>query len=70
MEDREGRYVFTVDENNAVQLRRVVTGAVIHTQWVVESGLKAGETIVVKGVQKVTPGQTINPIFADAADKE
>lgn len=70
MEDREGRYVFTVDENNAIQLRRVVTGAVIHTQWVVESGLKAGETIVVKGVQKVTPGQAVNPIFADAADKE
>ncbi len=70
MEDREGRYVFTVDNNNAVQLRRVVTGAVIHTQWVVESGLKAGETIVVKGVQKVTPGQTVNPILANPADKE
>ncbi len=70
MEDRQGRYVFTVDDRNAVQLRRVVTGAVIHTQWIVESGLKAGETIVVQGAQKVTPGQTVNPASADAAVKE
>ena len=62
--------MFIVDEQNAVQLRRIVTGAVIHTQWAVESGLSAGETIVVQGAQKVTPGQTVNPMPADASTKE
>ena len=65
LEDREGRYVFVVDGENRVQQRRIITGAAVDTDWAVSSGLLAGETVIVSGVQKVRPGQTVNPVPAD-----
>ena len=65
LEDREGRYVFVVDGENRVQQRRITTGAAVDTDWAVSSGLLAGETVIVSGVQKVRPGQAVNPVPAD-----
>ncbi len=70
MADRDGRYVFVVDDQNRAQLRRITTGATIQTQWAVQSGLSAGEVIVVQGVQKVAPGQAVIPIAGTAPSKE
>lgn len=70
MEDRKGRYVFVVDETNTAQLRRIDTGPAVETQWTVESGLRTGETIIVHGVQKVKPGQTVQPSTNDSPTKE
>jgi membrane fusion protein (multidrug efflux system) len=70
MADRDGRYVFVVDDQNRAQLRRITTGATIQTQWAVQSGLSAGEVIVVQGVQKVAPGQAVTPIAGTAPSKE
>ena len=61
-EDREGRYVFVVDAENRVQQRRIATGVVIGTNWSVQSGLRVGETVIIQGVQKVIPGQTVETI--------
>lgn len=58
-EDREGRYVLVVDTQNQAQQRRIRTGITLGVNWVVETGLSAGETIIVQGVQKVIPGQTV-----------
>ena len=59
--DREGQYVFVIDDQNRAQLRRIAIRAAMGTQWIVQSGLTAGETIVVQGVQKVTPGLEVTP---------
>jgi membrane fusion protein (multidrug efflux system) len=69
-EDREGRYVFTVDAENRVQQRRITTGAAIGTNWAVESGLMTGETIIVQGVQKVSPGQIVETVTTSGQSKE
>ena len=61
LEDRDGQYVFVVDGNNHAQRRNISTGLTVGTQWAVKSGLMAGETVVVSGVQKVRTGQTVNP---------
>ncbi|BBO75732.1 hemolysin secretion protein D [Desulfosarcina widdelii] len=61
LEDRQGQYVFVVDTENRVQRRNIATGVTIGTQWAVKSGLMAGETVVVSGVQKIRTGQTVNP---------
>lgn len=61
-EDREGRYVFVVDAQNQARQRRIKTGITLGVNWVVETGLTAGETIIVQGVQKVIPGQTVEPV--------
>jgi RND family efflux transporter MFP subunit len=69
-EDREGRYVFVVDAENRVQQRRITTGAAIGTNWAVESGLMTGETIIVQGVQKVSPGLIVETVTASGQNKE
>jgi membrane fusion protein (multidrug efflux system) len=59
MEDREGRYVLVVDPQGKVEQRRVATGPLVEDAWAIASGLAAGETVVVEGVQKARPGQTV-----------
>ncbi len=60
--DRKGRYVFMVDDENRVQERRIETGAAIEADWVVTSGLTAGERVIIQGVQKVKPGQIVKTV--------
>ena len=62
LEDRDGRYVFVVDEQNKVEQRRIITGPAKETEWAVDEGLIVGETVIVSGIQKVRPGQTVNPV--------
>ena len=61
-EDREGRFVFVVNGEKKVVQRRIATGKVIGGKWMVESGLAPGESVIVQGVQKVRPGQTVETI--------
>jgi len=60
--DRKGRYVFVVDDENRVQERRIETGAAIDADWVVTSGLEAGERVIIQGVQKVSPDQIVKTV--------
>ncbi len=66
-EDQTGRYVLAVDQDNQVQVRRVTTGEQQGTDWVIQSGLQEGETVIVQGVQRVRPGAAVNPVMASAA---
>jgi membrane fusion protein (multidrug efflux system) len=53
--------VAVVGADDTVEIRMVQTGQRIGTLWVVESGLKSGERIVVEGLQKVRPGIKVKP---------
>ncbi|MCF8043984.1 MAG: efflux RND transporter periplasmic adaptor subunit [Desulfarculaceae bacterium] len=64
LEDRQGLYVLVVDKNDKAQRRGIVRGAPLGTGWAVESGLKPGETIIVHGLQRAVPGQTVRPVRA------
>jgi membrane fusion protein (multidrug efflux system) len=64
LEDREGRYLLLVDGQNQVELRRITTGAAVGPFWAVASGLAAGEQVIVEGLQKVRPGQTVKTLVA------
>jgi len=57
--DQAGYYVMVVGPDNKVEQRRVATGATQDTDIVVESGIKEGDKVIVDGVQKVRPGQTV-----------
>jgi RND family efflux transporter MFP subunit len=61
-EDSKGRYVFVVNAQNLAQQRRITTGVTVGTEWAVESGLSAGERIIVQGIQKVRPDQLVEPV--------
>ena len=69
LEDREGRYVLTVNAESQVEQRRVNTGATTGTMWAIESGLTVGEMVIVQGLQKVRPGQTVTTTPAGETKK-
>lgn len=57
----EGSSVLIVGADNKVISQPVVANANDGNNWVVSSGLKGGERIVVEGFQKAKPGATVNP---------
>ena len=60
-ESQSGRFVLVVTADNQVENRHVEMGRRIGPFWVVNSGLKAGEQIIVEGLQKVRPGVKVQP---------
>jgi len=59
--DQDKRFVLVVDDANKTAYRRVSLGASQGNLRVITSGLKAGERIVVNGLQRVRPGDTVAP---------
>jgi membrane fusion protein (multidrug efflux system) len=58
--DKEGAFVYVVDEKNKVEQRRIATGPVLDGKFTVTSGLNPGEKVIVQGIQKVKPGITVH----------
>ena len=59
--DQNKKFVMVVGEGNKAEYREVTLGAPIDGLRVVTSGLKAGENIVVNGLQRVRPGAVVAP---------
>jgi membrane fusion protein (multidrug efflux system) len=55
-------FVSVVGEGGKVEQRPVKTGDRIGDQWLIEDGLRAGETVVVEGVQKARPGTVVKAV--------
>ncbi|MGB8685436.1 MAG: efflux RND transporter periplasmic adaptor subunit [Candidatus Binatus sp.] len=56
---QQGSFVFVVQPAMKVELRPIVVGETIDNQTVVNSGLKAGETVVTDGQLRLIPGATV-----------
>jgi membrane fusion protein (multidrug efflux system) len=50
-----------VTAQNKVELRQIDAARAIGDQWLVTSGVVAGDRVIVEGVQKVQPGATVKP---------
>ncbi len=62
----QGQYsVFVLDEGNTVKARQIKAEDKIGDRWLVREGLKAGDKVVIDGLQKVASGMVINPIPVD-----
>ncbi|MBJ6978971.1 efflux RND transporter periplasmic adaptor subunit [Luteimonas sp. MC1895] len=57
-----------VNAQGVVEQRPVVVGQAIGDQWLVESGLAAGDRVVVEGLQKIQPGAEVE-VTAEMAQK-
>ena len=66
LEDIQGRYVYTVNDENLVVRKNVKLGQRDGVNWVVESGLEDGDRVIVNGVQKVRPNMPVNPTPVEA----
>jgi len=58
----QGSYqVAVVGSDHRVSMRTVKPGETVGTMWVIDSGLKPGEQVVVEGLQKLKEGTLITP---------
>ena len=61
LSDQQGSYVWVVGTGNKVEQRRIQLGQSTPGEAVISAGLKAGETVIVDGVQRARPGIVVNP---------
>jgi len=65
----QGSYrVAVVGSDNKISVRSVTLGAPVGQMWIIQDGLKAGESVVVAGTQKATTGMIVNPKPFTAAE--
>lgn len=53
--------VAVVGANDTVDVRQVKTGKRVGPWWIIEEGLRAGDRVVVEGLQKIKQGQAVRP---------
>ncbi|KLU16852.1 MULTISPECIES: efflux RND transporter periplasmic adaptor subunit [Xenorhabdus] len=54
-----------VDKDDKVELRNINATQAIGNKWLVAEGLKAGDRVIVTGLQKIAPGITVKPTETD-----
>lgn len=60
--DAEGNpLVWIVGKDNKAEQRKITLGDAIDNRWLVTSGLKAGDQVIVDGLQGLSAGMTIKP---------
>jgi len=58
----QGLYrVAVIGSDNKVSIRTITPGPTVGQMWVVQDGLKGGETVLVDGTQRVNSGTTVRP---------
>jgi membrane fusion protein (multidrug efflux system) len=64
----KGYVVMTLDAENKVAPRPVQVGEWSGSDWIIQSGLKPGDRVVVDNLMKLQPGVTVSPIADQAAN--
>lgn len=69
MQASDGAFVYRVNEKGIVESVSVQTGLTTKDGgWIIDSGLKPGDVVIVSGVMKIRPGMTVKPqLIADKA---
>lgn len=62
MRTPDGSLVMTVDAEGKVAPRPVKTDGAYGANWIISSGLKAGDSVIVEGLQKAKPGAPVKPL--------
>jgi membrane fusion protein (multidrug efflux system) len=60
----QGATVMVVGAKDIAESRPVKVGALDGGSWVIQSGLSAGERVIVDGLQKAAPGKPVRPVTA------
>lgn len=61
--DQKGSFVLAVNSEEKVEQRYVELGPQVEANFVVETGLKEGDRVIVQGLQKVRPGVPVNAVL-------
>lgn len=66
--NQQGRYLLVVNDKNVVEQRSVETGELVDGSLrIINSGLKGDERVVVGGIMRALPGNTVVPVTASVA---
>ncbi len=57
---------FVVGNDGRIQLHPLTVGRAVGDKWLVTAGIKAGDTLVVDGLQRIRPGQFVQVLPHDA----
>ena len=69
----QGKFQLSViSKDDVVDVRSVEVGETVDADWIITKGIKAGERVVVEGLQKVRTGMKVKPVpqEADQAKKK
>jgi membrane fusion protein (multidrug efflux system) len=65
--DTKGQAIaMVVGANNTVEARTLKTARTLGPQWLIDAGLQPGDRVIVEGLQRASPGATVQPIEASA----
>lgn len=59
LQGQKGMFVYTIDENGKAEMRAVRPGDWYENYWIIKSGLKVGEKVIIEGVNKVQNGMPV-----------
>lgn len=62
--DLSHKFVYVVSPKNEIEYRPITLGPIVNGLRVVREGLKAGEPVVVDGLQRIRPGARVQPVVA------
>ena len=68
LEGPQGKFVYVVGDKGQAEVRPVEAGEWAGDSWIITSGLKTGERVILDGVMKLGPGAPVK--VADAAKPE
>jgi membrane fusion protein (multidrug efflux system) len=70
VQEIQGLYsVMVVQPDSTVEQRMVKAGERVGNSWIIDSGLKPGEKVIVEGIQKVQPGVKVTAKVAKTAQE-
>lgn len=70
LQDSKGKYVYTVDENNTVQVKYFKDAGQYQNYWIIKDGLKEGDKFIATNITKLMPKQTVKIIETQEIAKE
>jgi membrane fusion protein (multidrug efflux system) len=59
IQSQAGMHVYVLGKDNKVEHRKVEVGNAYQHYWIIDKGIKKGEKVIVKGVQKVKQGMSV-----------
>jgi membrane fusion protein (multidrug efflux system) len=68
LEGPKEKFVYVVNAESKVEARPVQVGEWAGDGWIIESGLKQGERVIVDGVMKIGPGAPVQVVSAQPGD--
>lgn len=65
MENPQYKYVYKIDEKGLAQVQKIETIGQDGQDWIIKSGLKSGDKVVMEGLQFVIPGNKVRILSAE-----